>query len=177
MTIDRMQVNAAIEQLLAGTDQWEERAQVIVNNCKHIPPKSLLVIDYSSTTKSDGESITGHAPGQGNVTIHDKPTDEHKEFVFGKPHERIGYFKVWKERRGELGIKHWWKADLGTKSLDDVGPPEHYLGFDKDTFRPKYFCVVRERLIFSIPGLRLSREYLEPIYGVPEKINRAWVLR
>lgn len=172
-----MSVNAAIEQLLADTDNWEEPAQEIIDNCNHISRDLPLVFWRSSHIKSDGDVITGQASGQGNVTIRDKPKDEYKEFVFGRSYERVGYFKVWKERNGNLGIRHWWKSDFETKSPDDHGPPEYCLGFDEKTLRPKYFCVVRELLIFRFLGLNFSREYLEPIYGTPEKKYRLWVLR
>lgn len=165
MGINQMEVNAAIEQLIAGTDTWEVCARTVINNCHTLKKDGPLVIETSSTRKSDGDSITGHAAGIGNVTIHDNSKPESKEFSFGRKRERIGYFKVWKDASDELGIVNWWKADIGTRAPDDEDLDVYFLGFDEKTLDPKYFGVERKRVLLTFFGISFHRRYLELIYG------------
>jgi hypothetical protein len=176
VNINRMEVNAAIERLLQGSQHWEEDAAAIISNCNQIPVRGKLVIEGSLSKRSDGESITGDTPGMGNVTLKDKPAEVRKEFLFGRTQERIGYFKVWKEADGVISFTHWWKADLTTQGLGQK-PDQYFLGYDGKTLRPTYFAVKFERVVLNLILVTLSRIFLEPIYGEADVCAIGWVLR
>lgn len=176
MNIDRMAVNAAIEQLLGGTDQWQEQARIIVHNCHEIPRKGVVAFQYSRNSTSNEGPVTGHSPGHGDISVHNKPKTEHKEYSFGVARERVGYYKIWKENAGELGITPWWKADLTTQGPNDSNLTEYFLGYDEKTLEPEYFGIARERPIIEWP-INLSRVYLETMHGRTDRINRGWMHR
>lgn len=177
MGINRFEVNAAIEQLLAGTESWEEHARVIIRNCHELHPKKMVGLSIGSLPGKDEESITGHSPGVGNVTVKDEQKKEREGVEFGIYRERIGYFKVWRQRGTEIGLKYWWKADLETQNPDEPEQtPEYYLGYDKETLQPKYFGVEREKKVMRFLMGTLYRVYLEPMYGEVKYPSRGWSL-
>jgi hypothetical protein len=166
MKINRLAVNAAIEKLLAGTDKWEEHARIIIRNCHLLRPRGYIVLGVGPTTvETDEEIVTGHCPEGSDISIHDTPRKETREWEFGISRERIGYFKVWRERDSEIGIQHWWKASMGTRSPEDPGPLEYFLGYDKTNLEPMYFGAEHEEPVFTFVGMEFYRIRLEVIHG------------
>ena len=80
---DRMQVNAAIECLIAGKDESGEAAKVVIEFGHTLPEASSIQIGSSIHKKSGGGHITGYSPGQGDMTIKEPEREEHKEWSYG----------------------------------------------------------------------------------------------
>lgn len=168
----RMAVNAAIEKLIARADDDGEAARVVVDYGSKLKKSGPVQIEYASSTKSSGDEVSGYPPGQGEITIKDKEREEQKEWALGVHKDRVGYFRLWKEREGQLQFHHFWKSSITTKPIDGEGPEEYHLGYDPASLEPKYLGIRRKRIVVTLwlgISLEISRFYLEQIYGkVPQ---------
>lgn len=167
--IDRLAVNAAIRELIDGTDDWQKSAKIIINACHNLPDSSMFNARLTTPRKSGGK-ITGYVAGQGNITIDDKRRPKPFKWEYGSPKERIGYYRIWKRYSGRLNIQHFWKAEIGTRSPDDPGPEKYLLDYNPKTLRPIFFGTVIIRTIFQLwfwPGkhLDIQKSCIESLYG------------
>jgi hypothetical protein len=170
----RMEVNAAIEKLIMRADDNGEAAKVVVEYGSKLQKSGRVVIQYSSTTTSSGDEVSGYSPGHGEITISDKKREENKEWAFGIHKDRVGYFRLWKSKEGELRFHHFWKSSAATKSIDSEGPEIYCLGYDPVSFEPKYLCIEHEEVLFTLwfgVAIEIFRLYREQIYGTVPKMS------
>lgn len=166
--VERMMVNAAIEKLIARSDEDGQAARIVVEYGSKLKKSGKVKIEYLSNTKSSGDEISGYSPGQGEITIKDKEREEQKEWAYGVHKDRVGYFRLWKEKEGLLQFHHFWKSSITTKSIDDEGPDEYRLGYNPTSLEPKYLGILRKRVVLTLwlgITLEISRYYLEQVYG------------
>ena len=164
--MDKMLVNAAIEKLTAGSDSSGEAARIIVAACASLPCRNIVSIEASNKS-SKNDSFMGHTK-HGDVTIKDEKAEETKEWSVCIHKERVGYYKVWKMKEGQLCIQYFWKSDITTQPIDeDSAPPCYYLGYN--SANPLYFGVeVKIPLLhFHFLGLELTfyRAEISLIHG------------
>lgn len=166
--IQRMAVNAAIEKLIARADDDGEAARVVVAYGSRLKKSGPVSIEYASITKSSGDEVSGYSPGHGDISIKDNEREERKEWAFGVHKDRVGHFRLWKEKEGLLQFHHFWKSDTTTQSVDGEAPEEYHLGYDPFSLEPKYLGVCRKRIVATFwfgLSVKISREFLEEIYG------------
>ena len=165
---ERMAVNAAIERLIAQTDEDGEAARTVIAYGAKLKRSKAIQIRYSSDAQSGGDSVSGYSPGHGDISIEDKERSEHKEWSFGVYKDRIGHYRLWKESEGLLKFHHFWKSDITTKAPDDAGPDQFHLGYDQASQELRYLGVLRQRVLCQLHlGLtvKIVWLYLERIYG------------
>jgi len=134
--MDRMLVNAAIERLINKNASGED-AMVVIKFCENFPVKKGLAIQYTSDS-TDQSNVTG-ATEHGDIKI-ESSEKKHTEFDFGIKKERVGYYKVWKEKKNVLAIQYYWKSDTSTES-ESGPPPEYRLAYNKD-LSPRFFAQI-----------------------------------
>jgi hypothetical protein len=119
-TLDRIQLNAAIQQLIESKGFLHEARQVVYDFGVSLPIQSR--VSGSVQMESPGDSLTGYTQEQGNVQIDDEK-EQVRKLEFGAERARIGAYKLWREktRRGEfrITIAHFWKLDEGTESMEE----------------------------------------------------------
>lgn len=165
--IGRMAVNAAIEKLIGRMDDDGQAAQVVVAYGSQLKKSNSLQMEYTRTNKSSGDKVSGYSPGLGEVTIHDAKREEHREWSSGVHKDRVGYYRLWKEKDGLLVLHHFWKSSIATQVTDD-DPEVYHLGYNPVSLEPLYFGVQRERIVCRVwlgCTLEISRLCLEQIYG------------
>lgn len=162
---DRMAVNAALEKLIAREDADGDAAKIVIAYGAKLRCSSRVQVEIATHTKSSGDAVSGHAPGQGDVTVTDKEKDEYKEWMYGSHKDRVGKYRLWKQVEGILYFHHFWKSSIATQGDEDEMPDQYQLEYDPDTLEPKSFGVQREKSVFSLGFLRIVRTYIEPIYG------------
>ena len=168
--VSRMAVNAAIEQLVARSDESGEAARTVIAYGHTLKKAGKLKIILSSNTTTSGDSISGHTAEHGEVSIEEPEHQEHKEWAYGINKDRVGHYRLWKEGDGLLIFHHFWKSTITTQGPDDEDPEEYHLAYDPGSLEPNYLGVERKRVVLALGRyFVISRRYLEPIYGTIEK--------
>ncbi|MEK9154864.1 MAG: hypothetical protein AAB596_02245 [Patescibacteria group bacterium] len=165
---ERIQVNAAIEKLIARDDKNGEAAQILIAfSCKLPITGKIIRIEYLRTTKNDID-VTGYTQEAGNISV----KDNHKktrEWSYGAEKERIGKYKLWKPKEGILWFHNFWKSDIATQESDGRMPDHYCLVYDEGTRKLKYFAIERKKTVLSFwffgYRIKLVKYYLERIYG------------
>ena len=148
MKPSKMEVNAAIEQLVATPqhDAWREWATTILAYTKDLRLQGRVYgqIVQSSTPH---DSYTGHTSEIGNVHVTNEGKPGLKITEFGGRREQVGYYKIARFKHF-LSLQHFWKADLETSSEVDT-PARYLLPFNADN-QPMDFGIEGKRALFSI---------------------------
>ncbi len=160
-TPSRMVVNAAIEELIKGTDNWKEHAKTILSFAQTM--RVTAPVAFCSTTKEEGSSVSGLTDTGKTENITPASNGQTTERSFGYHKERVGYYKLERRTSNLLRVQGWWQADEST--VAEKKADEFFLIHDPVTFEP--ICCYQEESvdflnfrIFSIGG-----NYLTPVYG------------
>jgi hypothetical protein len=143
----KIEVNAAIDQLLAGEEPWQEFAQVVLAFMKGAPIQNQLISLEATSETSDDELVEGFAPGVGTVQA-PSGSSEVKEWSFGAHKERVGHYKLQRKREDLVVIQPFWRAEVCTNIGGEF--EEYVLTHNPSTFEPQRFG------IFVHPGFRIS---------------------
>jgi hypothetical protein len=170
--LDRIELNAAIQQLIESKGFSDEARQTIYEFGVSLAAVSR--ISGSVKMETPGDSVTGYTQEQGSVQI-DDDKEQVRKLEFGTERARIGAYKIWREktRRGKFRITfaHFWKLDQGTESMDEM-PQAWCLECDQNG--PVWFGERATRTIFEHFGLCLKRHlFVESWGGNAGKLHRA----
>lgn len=178
-TIGRIEVNAAIERLLAQPDD-AEAARVIIEYGVRLKGPRMFSLEVASTRKSSDDAISGYSPGHGNITINDERPPERKEWLLGMEKDRVGHFRLWRASDNALQFQHFWKSSLVTQSHNEEGPDEFMLGYDPTSLKFEFLGVVREKTIlefsFGHSTFQFFFQYLESLHGKVPSWREWWRL-
>lgn len=164
---ERMLINAAIERIVSRSDDMHEAARIIVQFGSRLKNASRMRLSASVRAESTDDNISGYSPGVGEINAKDeKSKEETHHLELGCNKERVGHYRMWRERDTRICLQHFWKSELSTMSMDDEEPDEYVLGYDEETLTPQYVGIRRSRTL-SIPwiGMSISTFYLDPIFG------------
>ena len=161
--MDRMAVNAAIEQLTAGgTEGWQDAAQLVVDFGINIAPSGAFIKNTGSSESSrSDEVVSGYSPGAGNVEVR-TPAQQKTGEACSAPVERVGYYRVMHTQHIRvLRIEHYRQSGSFRRSPEDGDEFGYVLTYTRD-FRPDSFfkLILREtslsfrvRLLFEAQTL------------------------
>jgi len=162
--MDRFELNGFIERLIDSNGHDAEARNAVLEFALGIQGSSP--IQLRGIVQKPGGSFTGQTPEHGAVKVDDgKP--ETKEFSHGSVLERVGYYKVWRQKDW-VHISHFWKAEAETMSEAEQSQ-QWVLALSKSN-EPEWFG---ERGIKHLYTLRLtklltiifSREMFEERWG------------
>jgi len=174
--VDRIQLNAAIQQLIDSKGFLPEAREAVYEFGASLPIQSR--VSGSVQMETQGDSQTGYTQEQGNVQI-DDDKEQTRKIEFGAERARIGSYKLWREktRRGRfrITIGHFWKLDEGTESMTEL-PQVWCLGCDQNG--PIWFGERATLTVWDHFGLCLQRQLFVESWGVSiGKHHRAgWVV-
>lgn len=117
---ERMLVAAALQVLREERD-IEASASVVIGN-RHWLPNLSGRVELNQTRSGGG--FTGVSPGHGNVKVDDGEPVSTTRSIGGEP-ERIGQFRIWRDKGNRIKFAHYWGFDLATQSEDN--PPIEYV--------------------------------------------------
>ena len=162
--LDRIQLNAAIQQLIESKGFSEEARHALYEF--GISLAAVSRVTGSVEMKSQGDGTTGYTEEQGNVQIDDEK-EQVRKVEFGAEKARVGSYKIWREKtkRGKfrIVIGHFWKLDQGTESMDEM-PQAWCLECDRNG--PVWFGERATRTVFEHFGLCLKQHLFIESWGV-----------
>ena len=161
--MDRMAVNAAIEQLVNGsTDGWQDAAQLVVNFGISIAPSGAFIKQTGSSESSrSDEMMSGYSPGAGNVEMR-TPARQKTEEACSAPVERVGYYRVMHTQHIRvLRIEHYRQSGSFRKPPEDGDEFGYILTYTRDIRPDSFFKLIlremppplRVRLVFGAQTL------------------------
>ena len=160
---DRIQLNAAIQQLIESKGFSEEARQTVYEF--GISLAAISRVSGSVRMETPGDSLTGHTQEQGSVQI-DDDKEQVRKLELGAERARIGAYQVWREkaRRGKfrITIAHFWTLDQGTESMDEM-PQAWCLECDQNG--PLWFGERATRPVFEHFGLCLKQHLFVESWG------------
>jgi hypothetical protein len=162
--MDRIELNGYIERLIDSNGQDAEARKAVVDFALGMQGSSP--IQLRGILQKPGGSFTGQTPEHGNIKVDDDKT-ETKEFSHGSVLERVGYYKIWRQKDW-IHISHFWKSEAETMSETEQSQ-QWVLALNKAN-EPEWFG---ERGIKHLYTLRLtklltidfSREMFEERWG------------
>lgn len=161
--LDRIQLNAAIQQLVESKGFMEEARQAVYEFGNSLPVQSP--VSGSIKMETPGDSFTGYTQEQGSVQI-DDDKEKVRKLEFGAERARIGAYKIWREKKRlgkfRINIGHFWKLDQGTESMDEM-PQAWCLECDQNG--PVWFGERATRTVFEHFGLCLKRHLFVESWG------------
>jgi hypothetical protein len=163
--MDRISLNGFIERLIDSSGSDQEAREAIVEFANSMKGSSHL--QFRGLIQKPGGTFTGQTPEHGSVQVDDdKP--ETKEFSRGTVQERVGYYKVWKQKDW-VHISHFWKSDVETASDAEMSQ-QWVLALDR-TGNPQWFGERGLKHIYtfklgSVIILDVGREMFEERWGV-----------
>jgi hypothetical protein len=162
---ERILVGAALYKIATGADEDGEAVKIVIAYGSKLKKSLPFEVGFSSYDKSNGSPVSAHTQEHGQVTIRDE-REKNIEKSFGVHKERIGLYRLWKDREGLLRFHHFWKSDM-TTSNGGKKPPEFAIGYNKKSLAMKYIGVLCEKKIsFHLWPVEFSVEldYFKPIY-------------
>ena len=170
-SFDRLQLNAAIQQLVESKGFLDEARQSVYEFGVSLAPVSR--VSGSAEMQSPSDGLSGYTQEQGNVRIDDNK-EQTKKIEFGTEKARIGAYKIWREktRRGKFRIEigHFWKLDEGTESMHEL--PQVWC-LECSQSGPLWFGERATRTIFDHFGLSLRQHLFVESWGAnPGKQHR-----
>jgi hypothetical protein len=156
--VDRLHLNAAIERLIESKGSCDESRRTVYEFGSRLRPLSR--VSGSLQMQSPGDTFSGNTPEHGNVQLTDD--EEVRSFAFGRVRERVGHYKIWREREGrrrhKVVVAHFWKLDEGTESTAEE-PQVWCISCGKDG--PSWFGERASRTVWTF-GFNLCRhEFIE----------------
>jgi hypothetical protein len=165
----RMAVNAAIEKLIARSEDSEAAARTVIEYGDGMRIAGPVQAEATITTKRHRGSISGYSPGHGNVTIKNDEESKDQEFTFGVYKDRVGYYRIWKQAQGLLCFHRFWKSGLVTRGPEEKGPDVYRLAYSPKSLQPKYLAIVRSKIILNLGLIKFRFYYQEPLIGIIRK--------
>lgn len=145
----KMEMNSAIKRLISNVNDSRnsfdiDAIRTIIAFAKEIPASKTKHREKQTSKNNNG--VTGHTKEAGNITIN---TENRviKEEYFGTTVERVGHYKMRRYNNGIIIFYHFWSSDLTTK-IDDNGPTEYCLIYDKNNFEPISFGIIEYKLYY-----------------------------
>src|SRR5580658_2969505 len=91
-----LEVNSAIEQVIASNGNDQEAAAVIIQYAKTLPDTRVLQETRTGWRKKKGGNLSGFTNEMGNVTLkEDEKSDKEKEWFDGQK-ARVGHYRMWR---------------------------------------------------------------------------------
>ena len=113
-------MNSLIERLVDSLGHDAEARDAVV--AFGLWMKESASFEVQGKIITPGGKISGQTPQHGNIEIKDD-REKTKDFSHGVTRERIGYYKLWKQKlrkRTWIFISDFWKADEGTQSETEM---------------------------------------------------------
>ena len=112
-----------------------------------------------------GNTVTGQTPEHGSIQVEDdRPRT--KEFSAGVSRARVGYYKIWRQKRW-IFISHFWKSDTGTESDTELGQ-QWVLAVDKKQ-EPVWFAERGRRHLGTLNlgffSIEIGRDFYPETWG------------
>jgi len=139
---EKLELNAQIERLVDSKGHDEEARSAVAQFGRGIRQGSPMSFKAEVTKK--GDTIVGQTE-HGTVAAEDE-RPETKEYSAGEVVERIGYYKLWRQKRW-IHMSHFWKSDLGTESEAEMAQ-EWALALDRKS-EPEWFGERARHVVFS----------------------------
>jgi hypothetical protein len=153
----RMEVHAAIEQLIARNDAEGKAADVIIAYAFRMRKNAIFATSRSEKVIPVGQS-TAIETAEKNIGIYKSP---------------IGNYRLWKECDGLIVF-----CESPFLDRDTEHPSEYHLYYDEESLLPLCFGVRQDNLLFRIGKcLAVYRSRLEPIYGIPKQTSLGLLFR
>lgn len=172
-TDDRMAINAAINGLLTDPNDVEA-ANAVIQFASRLP-KTKLISGESVSGSRNSNTTTAHTPEHGNVTIKTNSDEEERASSFGYTKERVGYYKVWREKETEINFQYFWKSDTSTEGIS-TPPPIYVLTYKEKTLEYVDLEVEGRVFIFSLGWLHIVK-YVNDSLREPGKSTFAgWLI-
>ena len=168
MDISRIELNGMIERLIDSNGHDAEARDTIVEFAMQM--KGSSAFQFKGLYQKPGGTISGQTE-HGQMEIKDdKP--ETKEFSSGSVQERVGYFKLWRQKEW-IHISHFWKSEIETASENEI-TQQWVLALDKNN-AAEWFGERGIKPLFSLKltkflTIEFSREMFEERWG--PSINR-----
>lgn len=158
----RMEVGAAIEALLEGHYE-KEYAKTLIRFGHSLPVRSRFFMELLWRKSGDDGTtdVIGHTNEYGDVSFEVKNEERSGEVSFGVHKERVGYYKIWRERKDLLEFHHFWKSDLATVGEPSSEPTHYRLCWDPATLEPVYFGEIASRVVWSFGWFSLIRWFVK----------------
>lgn len=164
-----MVLNEAITKL---TNEWDENAAKLVVEFGNKLPKAKLINCAIIYRNKDRGTMSGHTREGGEITVKIPERNEKKEIELGIKKERVGWFKLWKEKQGVINFHHFWASDAITKELDSENDSLGYrLEYDSKTLIPYSLSIWQKGGVLGLGVLSFSLFYLVSIYGKPKRLS------
>lgn len=146
--MDRIELNGHIERLIDSNGHDAGARDAILSFA--LGMKGSSPFQFRGIYQKPGGKVSGQTPQHGQVEVEDE-RPETKEFSSGAVLERVGYYKIWRQKDW-IQISHFWKAELETASEVEMAR-QWVLALDKRN-QPAWFG---ERGIKHLYTLRLTR--------------------
>ena len=167
--MDRIELNGHIERLIESNGHDAEARAAIVEFA--LGMKASASFQFRGLYQKPGGTVSGQTPQHGSVEIKDDHP-ETKEFTTGSVQERVGYYKIWRQKNW-IHISHFWKADVETQSeVEDA--QQWVLALDAND-APEWFGERGLKHLYTLTMTRVlrinfSQEMFEERWG--ETVNR-----
>lgn len=162
--MDRIELNGCIEKLIDSKGHDAEARRAIVEFA--LGMKGSSPFQMQGIIQRPGGSISGQTPQHGQVQVEDE-RPETKEFSAGSVQERVGYYKVWRQKEW-IHISHFWKANETTTSeVEDA--QQWVLVLNKEN-QPEWFGERGMKHLYTLRmtkvlTIEFSREMFEERWG------------
>lgn len=175
MSYERLALNNALAKLTEGWD--EKSARIVIDFGNKIPGMSTITYQRFEKSQND-KSISGFTKECGNITVKGSCPEEVIEKTYGIKQERIGHFKLHKQREGVLIFHNFWASDIFTKSENRGYPLKYVLEYDIKTLTPLALSVMEKKELYTFFIITRLVEIPIPIYGNPKFEGlRGWIIR
>ena len=162
--MDRIELNGQIERLIDSDGHDEEARRAIVDFGLSIQGSSSF--QFKGLYQKPGGTVSGQTPQHGQVEVKDEHP-ETREFSSGSVLERVGYYKIWRQREW-IHIAHFWKSEIETSSETEMAR-QWVLALDHSN-QPEWFGERGVKHLFTlrltkILRIEFSREMFEERWG------------
>lgn len=162
--MDRIELNGHIERLIDSNGHDGEARQAVLDFALGIRGSSSLQV--RGLIQKPGSTITGQTPEHGEVKVEDERA-ETKEFTAGAILERVGFYKIWRQKDW-IHISHFWKAEAETASETEAAQ-QWVLALGKDNqavwFGERGFKHLFSLKLTSLLRIDFGREMFEERWG------------
>lgn len=162
--MDRIELNTFIERLIDSNGGDAEARAAVLEFALAMKGSSNLQI--RGVVQTPGSGFSGQTPQHGQVKV-DDDRPETKEFSSGSVQERIGYYKIWRQKDW-IHISHFWKSDVDTMSETEVSR-QWVLALNKQNqaewFGERGIKHLYTLRLTKLLQIELSREMFEERWG------------
>lgn len=164
MTPNRLEVHAAIEQLISEEGDWRDPARIIARYGSTLKTTGAFEISLPKSKKNSSDNqITGFVPGVGEVSVKDENKEksaEGRSRGYLIPRECVGHYRLWRPRKRQIQFRHYWASEIDSRGQGS-GSTEYLLRFDIDSLEPTYFGILHKVTLLDLFDLELATDRLE----------------